>query len=107
MEARTDWTADELERRRSGYVTEFDAHAARIEEALARARKAHEELHRQARSRYGVTVGNELTKTARAYYDGLVKEVHRRADTAQALGSAITAARQRIASTTETSPPKE
>ena len=53
VEARTDWTADELERKRSNYVTEFHAQAARIEGALARVQKAHEELHRQARSRYG------------------------------------------------------
>ena len=107
VEARTDWTADELERKRSNYVTEFHAQAARIEGALARVQKAHDELHRQARSRYGVTVGNELTKTARAYYDRLVKEVHRRVDSDKALASAITAARQRIESTTATSPPKE
>ena len=107
VQARADWTADELEQRRSSYVTEFDRQTARIEEALARAQKAHEELRRQARSRYGVIVGNELTKTARAYYDRLVREVHRRVDTVQALASAFAAARERIESTTETSLPKD
>ena len=107
VEARTDWTADGLEQKRSGYVTEFHAQAAPIAEALARVQKAHEELRRQALTRYGVTVGDDLTRAAMDYYKKLEREVHRRADTDKALASAIAAARRRIESTTETSPPKE
>jgi len=68
---------------------------------------AHDELHRQARTRYGVRVGDELTKTAMDYVKKLEREVHRRADTDKALASAIAAARRRIESTTETSLTKE
>lgn len=107
VEARTDWTADELEQKRRGYIDEFHAQADRLRLALARVQTAHDGLHRQARSRYGVIVGDELTKTAMDYFKKLEREVHRRADTDKALASAIAAARQRIESTTETSRPQE
>lgn len=107
VEARTDWTTDELEQKRRSYIDEFHAQADRLRHALARVQTGHNELHRQARTRYGVKVGDELTRTAMDYFKKLEREVHRRADTDKALASAIAAARRRIESTTETSPPKE
>lgn len=92
LASRTDWSAEEIELKRKACSTDFDAHRARIREALDALQQTDFAIGKRILLRYGSTVGGELAKAARQYFDELKARTKARDALARAIGAELSRA---------------
>jgi hypothetical protein len=89
LASRTDWSPEEIASKKTVFATDFDAHGAQIREAFDKLRQTDFAIGKRILIRYGPTVGGELAKAGRQYFDELKARVTDRDALARVIGAEL------------------